>query len=278
MVEGWSSEGRGTQMAEYLRAAISQDGMRRLASDLRHYDVSDLLPKVQAKTLVMHGDQNTAVLMDTVRKMTSQIPNAELVVTQGRDGHSGRDWDAMKRVIPQFLGVDATTLVANDAPQGTAIILFADIASSTALTERLGDSAFRDKARTLDEALREAITNAGGTAVEGKLLGDGVLAVFTSTRDAITCAGACHAAATDNDLQLHIGVHAGDVIREGGNVFGGAVNIAARVSDASGAGETFVSQTVRDLARTSAGVAFDDRGEHALKGIDEPQRLFAVTY
>jgi len=124
--------------------------------------------------------------------------------------------------------------------------------------------------------LRTAITNAGGTAVEGKLLGDGVLAVFTSARDAIACAGACHAAAIDTDLQLHVGIHAGDVIREGGNVFGGAVNIAARVSDASGAGETFVSQTVRDLARTSAGVAFDDRGEHTLKGIDEPQRLFAV--
>jgi class 3 adenylate cyclase len=48
------------------------------------------------------------------------------------------------------------------------------------------------------------------------------------------------------------------------------------VAAASAAGETLVSGTVRELARTSAGVVFDDRGEQALKGIDEPQRLFAV--
>jgi class 3 adenylate cyclase len=161
-------------------------------------------------------------------------------------------------------------------PSGTAIILFADIANSTALTERLGDSAFRDKARSLDEALRTAIASASGTAIEGKLLGDGVLAVFGAAREAISCSQACHAAGSEVGLALHVGIHAGDVIREDNNVFGGAVNIAARVADASEAGETLVSQTIRDLARTSASVVFEDRGEHALKGIDEPQRLFAV--
>ncbi len=50
------------------------------------------------------------------------------------------------------------------------------------------------------------------------------------------------------------------------------VSIAAE----SGSGEVLVSQTVRDLARTSAGVTFDDRGEHELKGVADPQRLFAV--
>src|SRR5438093_12891802 len=64
-------------------------------------------------------------------------------------------------------------------PSGTAVILFADIADSTALTERLGDSAFRAKARDLDAALRAVIRERSGTPIEGKLLGDGVLAVFT---------------------------------------------------------------------------------------------------
>jgi len=66
------------------------------------------------------------------------------------------------------------------------------------------------------------------------------------------------------------------VIREGNNVYGGAVNIAARISALSAPGEVLVSDTVRGLARTSAGVSFDDRGEHTLKGIADPQRLFAV--
>jgi adenylate cyclase len=77
-------------------------------------------------------------------------------------------------------------------------------------------------------------------------------------------------------LRLHLGIHAGDVIREGNNVYGGAVNIAARIAAASEPGEVLVSDTVRSLGRTSAGVTFDDRGEHELKGVGEPQRLFVV--
>jgi adenylate cyclase len=73
-----------------------------------------------------------------------------------------------------------------------------------------------------------------------------------------------------------VGLHAGDVIREQDNVFGGAVNIAARVSALSAPGEVLVSDVVRALARTSAGVAFEDRGEHALKGVADPHRLYAV--
>jgi adenylate cyclase len=112
--------------------------------------------------------------------------------------------------------------------------------------------------------------------VEGKVLGDGVLAVFTSARQAIECALRCDAASEPAGLQLHLGIHAGDVIREGNNVYGGAVNIAARIAGASAPGEVLVSDTVRSLARTSAGVAFEDRGEQTLKGVADPQRLFAV--
>ena len=54
------------------------------------------------------------------------------------------------------------------------------------------------------------------------------------------------------------------------------MNIAARISGLAPPGEVLVSRIVRGLARTSAGVTFEDRGEHALKGIAEPQRVFAV--
>ena len=97
-------------------------------------------------------------------------------------------------------------------PSGTAI-LFADIADSTALTERLGDAAFRDKARDLDGALRAVIREHAGTPIEGPTLGDGVLAVFTSARDAIEAALAAEGG-RDAGLPLHLGIHAGDVIRE----------------------------------------------------------------
>ena len=75
-----------------------------------------------------------------------------------------------------------------ELPSGTAIILFADIVDSTALTERLGDAAFRAKARELGASLRARDPRVAGTPVEGPTLGDGVLAVFTSAREAIEAA------------------------------------------------------------------------------------------
>jgi class 3 adenylate cyclase len=159
-----------------------------------------------------------------------------------------------------------------------AIILFADIAGSTALTEQLGDDAFRARARELDTALRAAIKEAGGTPVEGKVMGDGVMATFPSARQAIGGAVRCSTLGDAAGLPLHLGIHAGDVIREENTVYGGAVNIAARIADAAPPGEILVSDTVRGLARTSVEAGFDDRGEHELQGVAEPQRLYAVRW
>jgi adenylate cyclase len=102
------------------------------------------------------------------------------------------------------------------------------------------------------------------------------MSVFTSASQAIAAARSCIALSAASELRLHVGLHAGDVIREKDNVYGGAVNIASRVCGLSAPGEILVSATVRDLARTSAGVSFEDRGEHALKGIEDPVRVFAV--
>ena len=108
------------------------------------------------------------------------------------------------------------------------------------------------------------------------MLGDGVMAVFTSARQAIDAAQRCRDLGNEADLLLHLGIHAGDVVREGNNVHGGAVQLASRVQSVAAPGEILVSDIVRGLARTSAGVTFEDRGEHEMKGIAEPQRLFAV--
>ena len=178
-------------------------------------------------------------------------------------------------MISQFLGIarerEATAVAI--LPSGMTVILFAD---STVLTELLGDDAFRAKARELDGALRTIIRDNAGTPIEGKLLGDGVLAVFTSARQAIEAALACGRSGDDAGLPLHLGLHAGDVIREENNVYGGAVNIASRISGLSAPGEVLVSDIVRGLARTSAGVRFEDRGEQALKGVGEAVRVWAV--
>jgi class 3 adenylate cyclase len=204
------------------------------------------------------------------QRLAARIPDSRFLVVEDPT------FAQLPAHIDEFLAEGEEQPQPASLPAGMTAILFADIAASTALTERLGDAAFREKARGLDEAMRGVIRDHGGTAIEGKLLGDGVLAVFTSARQAIEAALSCGNAGDGAGLPLHLGLHAGDVIREENNVYGGAVNIAARISALSAPGELLVSDTVRGLARTSAGVSFEDRGERELKGVSEPVRVWAV--
>ena len=273
-VEGWSEPETARRAAALYRENHTPQGLKAAFAAAMGIDVSALLPQVRSPTLVLHRRESRHDLSQS-RKVASNIPHARLVVVEGSSGSWALQHpEAVLQAIDEFLGEGEKT--ARELPSGTAVILFADIVDSTALTERLGDAAFRAKARELDEALRAVIRECAGTPVEGKLLGDGVLAVFTSARQAIEAALACGAAGDGAGLPLHLGVHAGDVIREENNVYGGAVNIAARISALSGPGEVLVSDTVRGLARTSAGVTFDDRGERELKGVGEPVRVWAV--
>ena len=258
------------QTAEFMRTCVDPEAWRAAQAALEGYDVSALLPAVTAPTLVIHNRSNRWPPLQSGQRIAAGIPNARFASIDDPT------LAPVPGLIKEFLGEGEEAAATVELPEGMAVILFADIVESTSLTEKLGDAAFRAKARELDTSLRAVIKDSGGTPVEGKLVGDGVLAVFTSARQAIECALRCNAASDSVGLQLHLGIHAGDVIREGNNVYGGAVNIAARIAGASAPGEVLVSDTVRGLARTSAGVAFDDRGEHALKGVADPQRLFAV--
>jgi class 3 adenylate cyclase len=234
-------------------------------------DVTDLLPQIAVPTLVVQDKNNRLTSLAAGQRIAAGIPGARFAttddITYGAALKLAEAFVSENRPAP-----DSTTA----ASSGTAIILFADIVDSTALTERLGDAAFRAKARDLDGTLRTTIREHSGTPIEGKLLGDGVLAVFTSARQAIEAALACGKGGNHAGLRLHLGLHAGDVIREDNNVYGGAVNIASRISGLSSAGEVLVSDTVRSLARTSAGVRFEDRGEEPLKGVSDAVRVWAV--
>jgi class 3 adenylate cyclase len=266
----------GRAFAAYMRACSDLETFRAVWASWESYDVAGLLPDVTVPTLVIQNKNSRWVPQAIGQRIAASIPRARFALVDDVTYASTPD------LIKEFvLGTQRTPSVSPDVPSGTAIILFADIVDSTALTERLGDDAFRAKARDLDATLRTVIREHAGTAIEGKLLGDGVLAVFTSARQAIEGALACARAGDEAGLPLHLGIHAGDVSREKdpdgrSNVYGGAVNIAARISALSAPGEVLVSETVRSLARTSAGVRFEDRGEQALKGVGEAVRVWAV--
>ena len=274
---GWS-RAYAHDYAEIMREGFLQADFLRWLPQAEGHDVRSALPKVRAETVVVHSPSNRFARqhLRAAREIAAIVPGAKVVEATGTTEEAGLMSPDVQRKIDELLGIETSEQDPASGSGRTAVILFADIADSTALTERLGDAAFRDKARELDAALRRAITSNGGTAIDGKLLGDGVLATFGAAREAIGCAAAIHAAGSHAELPLHVGIHAGDVIREDDNVYGGAVNIASRVANEAAGGETLVSGTVRDLARTSAGVSFEDRGERELKGVGEPVRVYAV--
>ncbi len=256
-----------------LRDSLTPEVAARYYEVTAEFDGRAILRSVQAPTLVLVNSAGTRGA--SVRAVASLIPDARLVTLEGDWGTQFVDPSPLLAAIRDFLD-EANAESEAPLPSGMTAILFLDIADSTALTTKLGDSAYREKERALDSLLRTAITDAGGTPLEGKLLGDGILSVYVSAKQAIDAAQRCRDIGNQAGLPLHLGIHAGDVIHEENDVRGGAVQLAARVQSMAATGEILVSDIVRGLARTSAGVAFEDRGEHELKGIDEPQRLFAI--
>src|SRR5207247_9285262 len=108
----------------------------------------------------------------SLRRLAAGIPDSRFVVVDDLT------YAQLPSLIYEFLREgEASSPAAAALPSGMTAILFADIADSTALTERLGDTAFRAKARDLDGTLRGAIRDNAGTAIQAKLLGAGVLAV-----------------------------------------------------------------------------------------------------
>ena len=269
VVFGWSESESARQWAALIRENVTQEGAQAALRAAEEFDVTDLLASVNLPTLVLHVRDAAYPSVDATKRLASGISNARFALVEN-------EMEFVAAILDFLAEPGAPAEPAPEPPQGTAVILFADIVDSTALTERMGDAAFRGKARELDTALRAVIRECQGTPVEGKLVGDGLMAVFTSAREAIEAALRCGKAGSDGGLPLHLGIHAGDVIWEANNVYGGAVNIAARISGLSAPGEVLVSETVRSLARTSAGVRFEDRGEHELKGVSDPVRVWAV--
>ena len=150
-------------------------------------------------------------------------------------------------------------------------LLFTDVVGSTEMAERLGDRGWRQLLNRHDEALRGLFEIHRGR-VAGTT-GDGFLATFDAPAQAIRCALAISAASSGLGVQDRVGVHTGEVELTDGELRGLAVHLAARIMNAAGPGEVFVSATARELA-SGAGIDFEDRGSHELKGFAGARQLF----
>ena len=184
----------------------------------------------------------------------------------------------MGGVLAAVQGVDVAEL-----PTGTVTFLFTDLVGSTRLWQEFPEAMKAALARH-DEIVGEAIVGHGGSVV--KTLGDGFHAAFALAQDAIGAAVAAQvglgreAWGATGPLVVRMGIHSGPAELRAGDYFGTAVNRTARLMGVAHGGQIVVSRATEELVRDTlaAGVGLVDLGEHVLRDVARPERVFQVMH
>ena len=253
------------------------------AADVAAAHLSDL------KTQAQHGVRFVSYWFDYDRSATFclvEAPNEEAAQAVHRDSH-GMVANEIIPVDPEavvrFMGrIDDPLESGRDPESAFRIILFTDLEGSTAMVQRLGDDGAMRLLRIHDSIIRDALAHDAGREV--KHTGDGIMASFGSVRAALACAvaiqqgfAAHNTSHPEPPLRVRIGMSAGEPVAEGDDLFGAAVQLAARLCDYARPGVVVVSSVVRDLA-IGKGFTFGPGGEATLKGLPVPVSLCELSW
>ena len=237
-------------------------------------DVTPLLPRLTMPVTVLHGRNDRLIPFAEGRALAAALPRAEFVPIEGNTGSALTERDSTVPAIRRALSMAPSR---GPAHASMCTVLFTDIESSTQTTQRLGDAAAQELVRAHNAIVREALDRHGGQEI--KHTGDGIMASFGSASAAVECASEVQRAATARPglPRVRIGLNAGEPIAEEGDLFGTTVQLARRICDAADPGDVLVSDVVRQLA-AGKGFLFADAGYAALKGFDEPVRVFSLRW
>ena len=162
--------------------------------------------------------------------------------------------------------------MTTDQPSGTVTLVFTDIEGSTKLLDSLGQEEYRRALGEHREALRRAFDRHGGYEVDNA--GDGFFVAFPTAADAMRAVSETLGALEGGPVRIRVGVHTGEPILDPPKYVGLDVHRAARIMAAAHGGQALLSRTTRDLLDESFEVR--DLGEHRLKDLSAPQRLFQL--
>ena len=257
--------------ARIERLAAAPSGFWSLGQVVASIDVRSVLPSVRVPTLVLRPERELFP-PEMSRYFAEHIPGARLIELPGVDHYP---WlgpvDGLVAEVEEFLtGVRSSA----EPDRVLATMLFVDIVGSTARATALGDRRWRELLDAHDAGVRREVARARGR--ELGTAGDGFLAAFDGPARAIRCAEAIRAHARGLGLEVRAGLHTGECEVRGQGLAGIALHIGARVAALAGPGEVLVTSTVRDLVAGS-GIAFAERGAHALAGVPGERRILAVA-
>jgi len=257
---------------KYQRAMASPRTIQAFNRVNLEVDARPILPLIHAPTLVLARRDFPVLSIEHSRYLAEHIPQAKLVELPGADALLA--WETPELaldLLEQFL---AGVRRVAEPTRILQTVLFTDIVGSTQRAGQLGDRRWRQVLGVHDELGRRVVEEFHGQLV--KTTGDGILATFDGPGRAIGCAAALRDELRGIGLQIRAGLHTGEVELRDDDIGGIGVHIAARVVAAAQSGEILTSRTVRDLV-VGSDIAAEDRGMHALKGIDGTWQLFAIT-
>ena len=259
--------------ARYSRLSTSPGGALAIERMQRDTDIRAVLPTVRVPTLVMHRTGDESERVEQAHYIGERIIGAKVVELSGDEhapfvGDTNRVLDELQRFVSSIREEEA------EFDRVLASVLFTDLVASTQRSVALGDRAWREVVEPHHAAIRGLLVRYRGTEVD--TAGDGFFATFDGPARAVRCARAIVGAVGSLGLEVRAGVHTGEIETINDKVGGMAVNIGARVAALAKPNEILVSSTVKDLTAGS-GLVFEDTGEHQLKGIPEPWRLYRVA-
>ncbi len=258
--------------AKLERLCVSPGGFREMMEANAKIDVRDFLPHIQVPTLVLHRRSDVGVSIENARYLADHIPEARFVELES-GGHFVFDGDTSVVVeeISAFLTGQRDLTI--DFDRVLATVLLTDIVGSTEMVRRFGDRRWKELLEAHDKISRALVEHYRGRMI--KSTGDGILATFDGPARAIACAKTVIERLQPLGMGVRAGVHTGEVELRRDDIAGHAVHTAARVGALAKSGEVLVSRVVTDLVAGSD-LRFQDRGEHALKGIEGTWHLFAL--
>jgi class 3 adenylate cyclase len=287
--ETWGDEDRCEQLlvdAGIVSTSADPEARRRWARIMRNSasrgdavnhermfyetDFRGILPTIHVPTAVLRRGTEYLAEAEWVAR---QIPGAKLIPLPDEPDYPPYlgDVDLVVREVFGFLASIRSEEV--DFDRVLATVLFTDIVGSTEKAADLGDAAWRELLEGHYRVVRAMIDRYRGTEID--TTGDGFLATFDGPARGVRCAQAIVEAVRILGLEIRAGLHTGEVETIDRKVVGIAVHTGARVGALAGPSQVLVSQTVKDLVAGSD-LAFEDAGEHELKGVPDRWRLYRV--
>jgi len=236
-------------------------------------DARSALPAIQVPTAVFMREGWANILLEESRWTADQIPGAQLVQI------SGDEDDAYLGDVVEVAGAVKRFAEAIEEERATfdrvlATVLFTDIVGSSGRAAELGDRAWKGLVEQHHAKVRALLARYRGQEVD--TAGDGFFATFDGPGRAVRCAQAIVRAVSSLGIEVRAGLHTGEVETIDRKAGGLAVVIGARIGGLAGPSEVLASQTVRDLTAGS-GIAFEDAGDHELKGVPDRWRVYRVA-